>query len=364
MRSRPSNSDEGALHGRQAVVLRAWRLARREGTRVLRGTVRLEVRARAVRGGVCDHGAEAARRGCTAATPEPAHTCSSRWTTWRRRLSACGRSGATSRRWTSAERRRGPRGSAASGSAVMIRARPSDCISRHSPESGAYGPRRASSRARIPGKRVIRYEVPLASDGGGVDWRLVEEFDTANPVVDGLDDDYFTTIVTDFLASNRGSEGMIGSAPSLLADAAAITAFAVDWLETPSPWTGAKRARDERENRGQADLERRHRAPDGAPTLIAPATDLGRADIASDMCGVRPGPVGRRALARSADRGGECGSWRRWSSSWAAYRWCSSDRRTRSAEISCCGCRTWVVRPSRRCRCSSASPPPAPSRQL
>jgi len=92
----------------------------------------------------------------------------------------------------------------------------------------------AEHLARIPGKRVIRYEVPLASDGGGVDWRMVEEFDTANPVVDGLDDDYFTTIVTDFLASNRGSEGLIGSAPSVLADAAAITAFAVDWLETRS----------------------------------------------------------------------------------------------------------------------------------
>jgi len=91
----------------------------------------------------------------------------------------------------------------------------------------------AEHLARIPGKRVIRYEVPLATSGG-VHWRMTEEFDTANPVVAGLDDDYFGTIVTAFLATKQGSQGMIGAAPSVLVEAAAITTFAVEWLEARS----------------------------------------------------------------------------------------------------------------------------------
>lgn len=89
----------------------------------------------------------------------------------------------------------------------------------------------AEHLAPIPGKRVIRYEVPFATAGGGVDWRLVEEFDTSDPVVAGLDDDYFGTIVSAFLATGQGSQGTIGAAPSVLVEAPAITAFAVDWLE-------------------------------------------------------------------------------------------------------------------------------------
>ncbi len=89
----------------------------------------------------------------------------------------------------------------------------------------------AEHLARIPGKRVVRYEGPLAIGGGGVDWRVAEEFDTCDPVVDGLDDDYFATIVTAFLDAGHGAQGPVGAAPSTLVDAAAITAFAVDWLE-------------------------------------------------------------------------------------------------------------------------------------
>ena len=89
----------------------------------------------------------------------------------------------------------------------------------------------AEHLARIPDKRVIRYEVPFAAAGGHVAWRMVEEFDTSNPVVDGLADDYFATIVDSFLATGRGSHGLIGAAPSVLVEAAAITAFAVEWLE-------------------------------------------------------------------------------------------------------------------------------------
>lgn len=85
----------------------------------------------------------------------------------------------------------------------------------------------AEHLADVPGKRVIRYEVPFA-DGS---WRTVEEFDTADPVVDGLPDDYFGEIVSAFVATGQGRRGTVGEADSLLVDAAAVTAFAVRWLE-------------------------------------------------------------------------------------------------------------------------------------
>lgn len=88
----------------------------------------------------------------------------------------------------------------------------------------------ADHLAKLPNKRVRRYEVPFATPDGR-QWRMVEEFDTAWPIVDGLDDDYFRGIVEDFVASGRGAQATIGHAPSLAVDAAAITAFAVDWLE-------------------------------------------------------------------------------------------------------------------------------------
>ena len=89
----------------------------------------------------------------------------------------------------------------------------------------------AEHLARVPGKKVIRYEVPFATPGG-FRWRTVEEFDTADPVVEGLEDDYFATIVTEYLATGQGAEGMIGAAPSVVVEAAAIIEFAVRWLET------------------------------------------------------------------------------------------------------------------------------------
>jgi len=89
----------------------------------------------------------------------------------------------------------------------------------------------AEHLANIPGKRIRRIEVPLATPAG-MQWRMIEEFDTGDPIVDGLADDYFAEIVTEFLASGQGQRGLVGAAPSVLVDAAAITAFGVNWLET------------------------------------------------------------------------------------------------------------------------------------
>lgn len=88
----------------------------------------------------------------------------------------------------------------------------------------------AEHLARIPGKRVKRYEAPILVDGRR-EWRTFEEFDTSEPVVDGLDDDYFATVVEGFLATGAGRRGTVGRASSVLVDARAIVDHAVRWLE-------------------------------------------------------------------------------------------------------------------------------------
>lgn len=88
----------------------------------------------------------------------------------------------------------------------------------------------AEHLAAIPGKRVIRYRAPILVDGRSV-WREFEEFDTSDPVVDGLPDDYFATIVEAFLAGGSGRRGRVGEARSVLVPAREMLAFAVDWLE-------------------------------------------------------------------------------------------------------------------------------------
>ncbi|WP_262028253.1 aminoglycoside 3-N-acetyltransferase [Microvirga sp. Mcv34] len=88
----------------------------------------------------------------------------------------------------------------------------------------------AEHLAPILGKRIRRYEVPFATPEG-VTWHMVEEFDTSEPIVEGLADDYFGTVVQDFLATDRGTRGIIGQAPSVLVEAAPVCAFAVTWLQ-------------------------------------------------------------------------------------------------------------------------------------
>lgn len=100
----------------------------------------------------------------------------------------------------------------------------------------------AEHLADLPGKRITRYEVPFATAEGTL-WRTVEEFDTADPVLPAFDDDYFRTIVADFVAAGHGRTGRVGDADSLVVDAGAICAFAVRWMEEragrggPSPGT-------------------------------------------------------------------------------------------------------------------------------
>lgn len=88
----------------------------------------------------------------------------------------------------------------------------------------------AEHLADISDKRVLRYQAPILIEGRTV-WRWFEEFDTGRPVAAGLEDDYFETVVEDFLATGQGQRGLVGHAPSVLVAAAPMVDFAVSWLE-------------------------------------------------------------------------------------------------------------------------------------
>lgn len=84
--------------------------------------------------------------------------------------------------------------------------------------------------ARLEGKRVIRFRERLLRDGRPV-WVDVEEFDTSNPVVAGAPDDYFGTLVREYVDAGRARSGPVGGAESHLFDAADLHRFAVAWME-------------------------------------------------------------------------------------------------------------------------------------
>ena len=87
----------------------------------------------------------------------------------------------------------------------------------------------AEHLAQFTPKRVRHYETPIVI-GGRTVWQSFEEFDTSDPP-DGMADDYFATIVEDFLATGRGKRSTVGAAPSVLVKANEIVPFAVAWIE-------------------------------------------------------------------------------------------------------------------------------------
>jgi aminoglycoside 3-N-acetyltransferase len=88
----------------------------------------------------------------------------------------------------------------------------------------------AECLAQVPNKRVVRYPVPVLSDGRR-SWVQVEEFDTCSGIVDWAGEDYFGVIVRAYLATGQGRAGLVGGAACHLLDAASLTAFAVEWME-------------------------------------------------------------------------------------------------------------------------------------
>lgn len=88
----------------------------------------------------------------------------------------------------------------------------------------------AEHLADLPGKRIHRRAVPFAAPEGTT-WRMIEEYDTGDPVVDWLPENIFEQIVKAFLGERRGQQGQIGDAPSVLVAASDILPFGIAWLE-------------------------------------------------------------------------------------------------------------------------------------
>jgi aminoglycoside 3-N-acetyltransferase len=90
----------------------------------------------------------------------------------------------------------------------------------------------AEHLAKLPGKRRLRIETPLQAPDGTTTWRWIEEFNTGLPIVAGLDEDYFASVVAAFLSTGAGRRGQVGAAPGVLVPAPDMLAFGVDWLES------------------------------------------------------------------------------------------------------------------------------------
>ena len=87
----------------------------------------------------------------------------------------------------------------------------------------------AEHLADVPNKKVDRYRMPVLRDGRRV-WMDFEEYDTTRGIVD-WPDNYFQTIVEEYLAAGNGRTGKVGAADSYLLDAVSLTAFGTRWME-------------------------------------------------------------------------------------------------------------------------------------
>jgi len=85
----------------------------------------------------------------------------------------------------------------------------------------------AENMAKVPNKRIIRYNVPVLPNGKRV---RIEDFDTTRGIVANAEE-YFQTIVHDYLSSGKGHSSNVGAAQSYLFDAPDLARFAIQWLE-------------------------------------------------------------------------------------------------------------------------------------
>ncbi|HZO57578.1 MAG TPA: aminoglycoside 3-N-acetyltransferase [Bryobacteraceae bacterium] len=88
----------------------------------------------------------------------------------------------------------------------------------------------AEHKARIAGKRIVRYKRLMPSPGGP-QWIDFEEFDTAHPCHDALPEDCFERIARAYLAAGRGAAGRVANAESYLFNGPDLVAFGIEWIE-------------------------------------------------------------------------------------------------------------------------------------
>ncbi len=92
----------------------------------------------------------------------------------------------------------------------------------------------AEAVARIPGKRRVRYEMPIFDAGGRKVWVPVDDFDS-NGILDCYavpgQSDAVERIARDYLGEKRHRAGRIGNADCHLFSAPDLVRYGIDWLE-------------------------------------------------------------------------------------------------------------------------------------
>lgn len=88
--------------------------------------------------------------------------------------------------------------------------------------------------AHLPHKRIRRYRRKLLVEGKAR-WIDIEEFDSSEPVVDGMPDDHFVQITESALKLGAGHHGSVGAADAYLFNATALHGIGVHWLEEWRP---------------------------------------------------------------------------------------------------------------------------------
>lgn len=87
----------------------------------------------------------------------------------------------------------------------------------------------AENLADIPHKKTLRYKMPIIQNGARV-WKDFEEYDFINGIVP-WPEDYFKSIVDEYIEKGNGVQGTVGMAKCHLFDAKDLSNFAVNWME-------------------------------------------------------------------------------------------------------------------------------------
>jgi len=83
--------------------------------------------------------------------------------------------------------------------------------------------------ASVPAKRRVRRH-HLVRSPAGAEVRVVECLDDSDGIVDRPGEDYFISILRDYLATGRALTGRVGGATSELIDAADLVEFSTAWM--------------------------------------------------------------------------------------------------------------------------------------
>ena len=78
----------------------------------------------------------------------------------------------------------------------------------------------------VPGKRIVRFQVPVLRDGCRT-WLWMEEFDTSEPCHPAWPTDLFGRVVDAYIEEAGPLDGRIGNAGCALLDAAPLLTFAI-----------------------------------------------------------------------------------------------------------------------------------------